>query len=154
MDCSKTANRTATDEIGRVVYGLNHPGIARIYDVQKQFGVKIDGRKDPETSSLHWYKMRPVVVPVLPPAFDPPKIDLDKFPNVANARIESCELLRSGSDRIENIVVAVSRPGPSFPFPGDIANLLDDFFESFFGNNALELLPEHFVCIIRTAVQI
>jgi hypothetical protein len=65
-----------TDEIMRVVYGSDHLGVARIgarvWDVQKKYGVKVDGRHDPEKPSLYWYRMRPVIVPVLPPAFVAP----------------------------------------------------------------------------------
>lgn len=46
----------------RVVYGPEHLGVARIgarvWGVQKNHGVKIDGRPDADKSSLYWYQSK------------------------------------------------------------------------------------------------
>jgi hypothetical protein len=50
-----------TDEIQISVYGAAHLGVARIgariFDLQKKYGVKVSGWKDKIRPSLYWYKM-------------------------------------------------------------------------------------------------
>ena len=72
-DLLKSGRPVRTDEIVEKIYSggaLARVG-ARIWDVQKRYGVKIDGRHDMENPKLYWYCMRKVQVPVLPPAFRP-----------------------------------------------------------------------------------
>jgi hypothetical protein len=76
-----------TDEIVDKIYGhelsLARVG-ARVWDVKKRYGVKIDGHHDLENPKLYWYCMRKVQVPVMPPAFKtapvaPPEQNLPLF---------------------------------------------------------------------------
>jgi len=70
-DLLKDCHPHRTDEIVQKIYSggaLARVG-ARIWDVQKRYGVKIDGHHDLENPKLYWYCMRKVEVPVMPPAF-------------------------------------------------------------------------------------
>jgi hypothetical protein len=62
-----------TDEIVEKIYGsglsLSRVG-ARIYDVQKKYGVKIKGWHDTENPKLYWYGIVRQNF-VMPPAFKP-----------------------------------------------------------------------------------
>lgn len=53
-----------TDEIVREVYGegmsLARVG-ARIWDIKKKYGVRIDGWHDKENAALYWYQMKEVI---------------------------------------------------------------------------------------------
>ena len=69
-----------TDEIVRIIYGEGQRCLAcgrkenlslarvgaRIYDVQKKYGVEIVGRKDKENKKLYWYSMQKIKVLEIP----------------------------------------------------------------------------------------
>ena len=50
-----------TDEIQDFVYGSDHLGLARvgarIWDIKKKFGIRIEGWKDKNNPSLYWYAL-------------------------------------------------------------------------------------------------
>jgi len=49
---------------------------ARVWDVKKRYGVKIEGQHDTDNRKLYWYSMRKVQVPPMPPAFKPKAVDI------------------------------------------------------------------------------
>ena len=70
-----------TDEIMSAVYGADHLGLARvgarIWDVQKKYGVKIIGWHDEENHSLYWYQMDAA------PVAHEPAIRIEEIPEYA-----------------------------------------------------------------------
>ncbi|HTA21936.1 MAG TPA: hypothetical protein VK763_00265 [Terriglobales bacterium] len=77
-----------SDEIVEKIYGtglsLARVG-ARVYDVQKKYGVKIKGWHDPQNPKLYWYgivRQNFVMPPTFPPAPDRPSHKKDQQQNL------------------------------------------------------------------------
>lgn len=62
-DLLKNGDHVRTDRIMLEVYGASHLGIARISarigDIKKKYGVRIEGEHDRDNPSLYWYWIAP-----------------------------------------------------------------------------------------------